>query len=73
MVKRDLHIAIGLTDGEPAVNRYIIASHLTESAYVSHHTALEYYGCASQIVILHVISRKPVSETNLRPAESCRE
>ena len=40
MVKRDLHIAIGLTDGEPAVNRYIIASHLTESAYVSHHTAL---------------------------------
>lgn len=48
-VKRNLYVAINLADGEPAVNRYIIASHLTESAYISHHTALEYYGCTNQV------------------------
>lgn len=48
-VKRNLYVAINLADGEPIVNRYVIASNLTESAYISHHTALEYYGCTNQV------------------------
>ena len=48
-VKRNLYVAINLADGEPVVNRYVIASNVTESAYISHHTALEYYGCTNQV------------------------
>ena len=48
-VKRNLYVAINLADSEPVVNRYVIASNLTESAYISHHTALEYYGCTNQV------------------------
>lgn len=48
-VKRNLYVAINLADGEPVINRYVIASNLTESAYISHHTALEYYGCTNQV------------------------
>lgn len=48
-VKRNLYVAINLADGEPVVNRYVIASNLTKSAYISHHTALEYYGCTNQV------------------------
>lgn len=48
-VKRNLYVSINLADGEPVVNRYVIASNLTESAYISHHTALEYYGCTNQV------------------------
>lgn len=48
-VKRNLYVAVNLADGEPVANRYVIASNLTESAYISHHTALEYYGCTNQV------------------------
>jgi predicted transcriptional regulator of viral defense system len=48
-VKRNLYVAINLADSEPVVNRYVIASNLTESAYISHHTALEYYGSTNQV------------------------
>ena len=48
-VKRNLYVAVNLIDDEPVVNRYVIASSLTDSAYISHHTALEYYGYANQV------------------------
>ncbi len=48
-VKKNLYVAINLADSEPVVNRYVIASNVTESAYISHHTALEYYGCTNQV------------------------
>lgn len=48
-VKKNLYVAINFADGEPVVNRYVIASNLTESAYISHHTALEFYGCTNQV------------------------
>jgi predicted transcriptional regulator of viral defense system len=57
-VKRNLYVAINLADGEPVVNRYVIASNLTESAYISHHTALEYYGCTNQVFYDVYVSSK---------------
>ena len=57
-VKRNLYVAINLADGEPVVSRYVIASNLTESAYISHHTALEYYGCTNQVFYDVYVSSK---------------
>jgi len=48
-VKRNLYVAVNLADNEPAVNKYRIATRITETAYVSHHAAFEYYGCANQV------------------------
>lgn len=48
-VKRGLYVAINLLDDQPAVNKFVIASHLTDTAFVSHHAAFEYYGYANQV------------------------
>ena len=48
-VKRNLYVAINIADGMPVVNQYVIASHITENSYVSHHSALSYYGYTNQV------------------------
>lgn len=48
-VKRNLYVAVNLADNEPVVSKYRIAGRITETAYVSHHAAFEYYGCANQV------------------------
>lgn len=48
-VKRNLYATISLETNQPVANRYKIASSITKGAYVSHHTAFEYYGCANQV------------------------
>jgi len=48
-VKRDLYVAVNLADRQPVVSKHQIAGRITQSAYVSHHTAFEYYGCANQV------------------------
>jgi len=48
-VKHNLYIAINLADRQPVVSKYRIASSISQSAYVSHHAAFEYYGCANQV------------------------
>ncbi|MDR0324924.1 MAG: transcriptional regulator [Oscillospiraceae bacterium] len=59
-VKRGLYVAVDLATGEPAVSKYRIASKLTQSSYVSHHAAFEYYGCANQVSYqVEVSSRIP--------------
>jgi predicted transcriptional regulator of viral defense system len=35
--------------GQAVPNRYRIASHIAGGAYISHHSAFEYYGCANQV------------------------
>jgi predicted transcriptional regulator of viral defense system len=34
---------------QAVANRYFIGSHITDVAYLSHHAAFEYYGCANQV------------------------
>jgi len=48
-VKQNLYVAINLADNEPVVNKFKIAGRITKTAYVSHHSAFEYYGCANQV------------------------
>ncbi len=48
-IKRDLYAAISLETGQPVANRFVIASHINDSAIVSHHSAFEYYGYANQV------------------------
>jgi predicted transcriptional regulator of viral defense system len=35
--------------GEPVPNRYRIGSNITKTAYISRHSAFEYYGCSNQV------------------------
>lgn len=48
-VKKDLYVTINLVDYEPTVNKYRIACEVTDTAVISHHSALEYYGIANQV------------------------
>lgn len=62
-VRRDLYVAISLETKQPVVNRYAIASHITEQSYISHHSAFEYYGFANQVYYeVYVCSNKKFSE-----------
>ena len=48
-IRRGLYVAIDLYDHEPVVSKYEIASALSKTAVVSHHSAFEYYGYANQV------------------------
>jgi len=49
-VKRNLYVAINLADNAPVANRYEIGSQITASSYISHHSALAYYGYTNQVM-----------------------
>jgi predicted transcriptional regulator of viral defense system len=48
-VRRNLYVAVNLADRQPVVSKFRIAARITPTAYVSHHAAFEYYGCAKQV------------------------
>lgn len=48
-VKRNLYVTISFETKKPIVNKFVIASHVTGSSFISHHTAFEYYGMANQV------------------------
>ncbi len=48
-IRRDLYTAISLETKQPVANRYLIATHIAEDAYISYHSAFEYYGYANQV------------------------
>ena len=48
-VKRNLYVAVSMETEQAIPNRYRIASHITDGAYISHHSAFEYYGYANQV------------------------
>ncbi|MDR0851019.1 MAG: transcriptional regulator [Clostridiales Family XIII bacterium] len=62
-VKQNLYVAVNLLDDEPAVSKYRIATKITDSAYVSHHAAFDYYGYANQVSYQVEVS----SKTEFRP------
>lgn len=47
-IRRNLYCMVDLSTGQPVCNKYEIASHLSESSYVSYHSALEFHGLAHQ-------------------------
>jgi len=48
-VKRNLFVVISMETEQVLPNRYRIATNITEGAYITHHSAFEYYGCANQV------------------------
>lgn len=48
-VRKDLYVSVSLETHQPTANKFEIASHLSPSACVSHHSALEFYGYANQV------------------------
>jgi predicted transcriptional regulator of viral defense system len=48
-IRKNMYTCISPETGLPIANRYQIASAITETSFVSHHTALEYYGVTDQV------------------------
>ncbi len=58
-IRKDLYTCIDLATGDIIANKYQIASSINDGAYISHHTAFEFYGVANQLYnILYVSSEK---------------
>lgn len=47
-VRRNLYCMVDLSTGLPVCNKYEIGSHLSETSYISYHSALEFHGLAHQ-------------------------
>ena len=48
-IRNGLYTCLSGENGGPVANRFQIASAITPSSYVSHHTAFEYYGTVDQV------------------------
>lgn len=48
-IRRNLYTCFSGETGAPVANRFQIASSLTETSYVTHHTAMEFYGITDQV------------------------
>jgi predicted transcriptional regulator of viral defense system len=48
-VRRNLYVAMSLETKQSIPNRYAIASHIADDAYVTHHSAFEVHGVANQV------------------------
>ena len=61
-IRNNMYTCISGETGAPVANRFQIASHITPTSYVSHHTAMEYYGITDQVFYDVYVS----SETSFR-------
>ena len=48
-IRRNLYTCISGETGAPIANRFQIASSITGTSFISHHTAMEYYGVSDQV------------------------
>ena len=48
-IRNKLYTCVSGENGGPVANKFQIASAITPSSYVSHHTAFEYYGIVDQV------------------------
>lgn len=48
-IRNNMYTCISGETGQPVANRYQIACAVTNTAYISHHTAIEYHGLADQV------------------------
>lgn len=64
-VKSNIYSAIDPSTGQVYANRYQIACAITYTAYISHHSAFEYYGLANQVFYEVYVS----SKTRFNPFE----
>jgi len=48
-IRKNIYSAVNPVTGQIAATRYQIACAVTDTAYISHHSAFEYYGLANQV------------------------
>lgn len=48
-IRNNLYTCVSGETGAPVANRFQIACMITDSAYISHHTAIEYHGMSDQV------------------------
>lgn len=48
-IRRDLYATISFETKQPVSNRFLIATRIADDAYVSYHSAFEYFGYANQV------------------------
>lgn len=48
-IRNNLYTCVSGESNEPVANRFQIASSITKTSYVSHHSAMEYYGVSNQV------------------------
>ena len=62
-IRKNLYTCISPETGIPIANKYQIASAITKESFVSHHSALEYYGVTDQVYYeVYVSSKKRFQE-----------
>lgn len=64
-IRNNMYTCISGETGQPVANRFQIACSITPTSYISHHTAMEYYGITDQIFYEVYVS----SETAFRDFE----
>jgi predicted transcriptional regulator of viral defense system len=64
-VRKNLYVIIDLASGCDAVDKNVIATHISESSFVSYHSAFEFYGFYNQVRNdVQVSSSTPFQEFN---------
>lgn len=62
-IRNNMYTCISGETGNSVANRFQIASSITSTSYITHHSALEYYGVTDQVFHeVYVASLKPFSE-----------
>ena len=62
-IKKNMYTCISGETGCPVANKYQIGSSVTSTAYISHHTAMEYYGACNQVYYdVYVSSETPFKD-----------
>ena len=57
-IRSNLYTCISAENGGPVANRFQIASAISDTSYISHHTAMEYYGVSDQVFYDVYVSSK---------------
>lgn len=64
-IRKNIYSAVNPVTGQIVATRYQIACAITDTAYISHHSAFEYYGLANQVFYDVYVS----SDTKFNPFE----
>jgi len=57
-IRRNLYTAVSLETGQAVAGKYQIGSKVNKTAYISHHSAFEFYGLANQVFYEIYVSSK---------------
>lgn len=62
-VRRDLYCAVHLENREATADRYLIGSKISESAYLTYHSAFELHGLSHQVgFVVYIASESKISD-----------